>query len=195
MGFTMKALASIAGLLLIGCAAAACGGGGGGDGAGSRISDPALVPTSTPIQQPLTFRSINDELQIQQGGSAGQQGGTEPQSHTVAAGETCQDIVDLYGVTLEALLRTNRSINADCTNLGEGDVVRIPAATPTAGPSGPGGTPTPTSGDAGEYTVQSGDTCADIAASFGVSADDIIALNGLDAGCTTLHEGDVLQIP
>ena len=95
---------------------------------------------------------------------------------------------------MEALIRANRSINADCTNLGAGDNLRIPAALPSATPGTASGTPTPT-GSGGTYEVQSGDTCADIAASFGVSADDIISLNGLDADCTSLQPGDVLKIP
>jgi LysM repeat protein len=184
---------AVGALLGLGLLAAACNSGGGTE-TGSRETDPALVPTSTPMQNPLTFRVRNDEIEIIRDG-AGTTGGTtgSPQTHTVAEGETCADIANAYGITVDALIRANRSINADCTNLGTGDELRIPSATPTAGPSG-SSTPAP-GGGGNTYTVAEGDTCADIAAQFGVSADEIIALNGLDADCATLQPGDVLQIP
>jgi LysM repeat protein len=182
----LLALLAGAGLLV------ACNSGGGGE-EGPRISDPALVPTATPVLEPLTFRLRNDQIEITAGGSTNPgTSGQEPRTHTVAANETCQEIADLYDITLDALLRANRGIDEGCTNLREGEILRIPSppVTPGVGP----GTPTPRpSGD--EYVVESGDTCADIAAAFGVSADDIIALNGLDADCATLQPGDVLQIP
>jgi murein DD-endopeptidase MepM/ murein hydrolase activator NlpD len=44
------------------------------------------------------------------------------------------------------------------------------------------------------YVVQSGDSCGFIAASFGVSLDEIIRVNGLDAACL-IHPGDRLILP
>jgi LysM repeat protein len=46
-----------------------------------------------------------------------------------------------------------------------------------------------------EYVVTQGDTCADIAGSYGVSVSALIQLNRLDADCTTLQIGQKLQIP
>jgi LysM repeat protein len=167
---------------------AACNGGDNGAGTGSRITDPALVPTSTPIQQPVTFRIQNDEIQVNAGtGTTG--GAAAPRTHTVAPGETCAEIAAQYGITVEALIRANRTINADCTNLRAGENVRIPAP-----PTAASGTPTPT-GRGQTYQVQPGDTCSDIAANFGVSVEQLISLNGLDPGCRDLQPGDVLQIP
>jgi LysM repeat protein len=174
----------------------ACGGGGDGAGTGDRITDPALVPTSTPIQNPITFRLRNDEITIQQGGGSGT-GSTPaaPVSHTIGDGETCADIADTYGITVETLIRTNRSINADCTNLVAGDTLRIPQASPTPG-AGATGTTTPgAGGPGGTHTVVDGDTCADIAAAYGVDVNELIALNGLDADCTDLDVDQVLRIP
>lgn len=172
---------------------AACGGGGETGGNGSRITDPAAVPTSTPIQNPVTFRFKNEDIEIAGGGTTTAGSTTnQARTHTVAGGETCADIASRYGISVAELIRVNRSINADCTNLREGENLRIPSTVPTAA----AGTPTPRAGASGRtHTVAPGDTCADIAASFGVGADALIAANGLDADCTNLQPGQVLQIP
>jgi LysM repeat protein len=122
-----------------------------------------------------------------------------PQSYVVESGDTCGAIADAHGITVAELIAANRAIiNADCTNLGVGDELKIPAsgaATPTQRTTGGGvATATPRAGSR-TYTVESGDTCSDIAASYGVSAGDLIALNDLDAGCTELQPGQVLKIP
>jgi LysM repeat protein len=181
--------------------AVACfGGGGGDDAATNRVTDPALVPTATPNANPMVYRFKNDDIQFTGGTAATPQGGGsgDPQSHTVGSGETCAEIAGQYNITVDALIRANRSINAECTNLREGDRLRIPSAAPTATPeatSRPGpGTPTPRPSGR-EHTVAAGDTCADIADSYGISADDLIRVNGLDADCTTLQPGQKLKIP
>ena len=183
--------------LCLGILAVACGGGGSGD-EGPQITDPAGVPTSTPIVDPVTFRVKNDELQIDSTGGSATPGtsGTEPQSHTVGEGETCAAIASQYGITVDDLKRANRNINSDCTNLIAGEELRIPSVAPTSTPgtATPRGTPTPT-GSGQEYVIQDGDTCSDIAASFGVDVEDIISANGLDPSCTGLHPGDVITIP
>ncbi len=46
-----------------------------------------------------------------------------------------------------------------------------------------------------EYTIQAGDTCLTIAASFGVSSNSIITLNGLTQECNSLVPGNKLLIP
>lgn len=51
-------------------------------------------------------------------------------------------------------------------------------------------TPTPIS-----YTIQTGDTCAGIAFSFGVSVQSIVLLNSLPAECSPLTVGTTLLIP
>ena len=172
---------------------AACGGSGETGGTGSRITDPAAVPTSTPIQNPLTFRFKNEDIEIAGGGTTTAGTGTnQAQTHTVAAGETCAEIASRYGISVADLIRVNRTINADCTNLRQGENLRIPSAAPTTA----SGTPTPRAGASGRtHTVAAGDTCADIAASFGVSVEALINANGLDADCTNLQLDQVLQIP
>ena len=171
---------------------AACGGGGETGGTGSRITDPAAVPTSTPIQNPVTFRFKNEDIEIAGGGTTTAGTGTnQAQTHTVAAGETCAEIASRYGISVADLVRVNRTINADCTNLRQGENLRIPSAAP----SNASGTPTPSGASGRTHTVAAGDTCADIAASFGVSVEALISANGLDADCTNLQLGQVLRIP
>lgn len=199
--------------LLVACATAialllvACGGGGdGGAGQGARVTDPARVPSSTPISQgqPQVY-------QINQDGSLTISGGppvtgtplsgttpTNPGAYTVQSGDTCGGIASDKGITVAELIAANRAtINVDCTNLGVGDELRIPsktgAATPTRTTSGIA-TATPRAGSR-TYTVAAGDTCADIAANQGVKVADLISVNGLDANCANLQVGQVLKIP
>jgi len=55
-------------------------------------------------------------------------------------------------------------------------------------------TPEPTDGGPIDYTVQEGDTWFGIAEFFGVSAEDLVAVNGLTLD-DFLHPGDVIAIP
>ena len=57
--------------------------------------------------------------------------------------------------------------------------------------SSAGSTPQP----AQSYIVQSGDTCSSIAALFDVSAADLRLQNNLDAACSDLKVGQILEIP
>lgn len=68
-----------------------------------------------------------------------------------------------------------------------------PSATPTAVTPTPTDTPLPTATPQ-TYIVKSGDTCAGIALTFGVSIQSIVLLNNLSAACD-VFEGDTLLIP
>lgn len=192
-----------------GMAFGACGGGGDDDaGEGQGVTDPAKVPSSTPISrgQPQVYQINQDgSLTISGGapvtGTPLNGGGTTGTAgtYTVQPGDTCGAIAANRGVTVAELIAANRAaINADCTNLRVGDELKIPgsaggAATATRS-TGSAATATPRAGSR-TYTVASGDTCADIAASYSVKVDDLISLNGLDANCATLQVGQVLKIP
>ena len=77
-------------------------------------------------------------------------------TYKIQAGDTCTKIQLLYGISLEQLRELNQNINADCTNLQEGQEVLVgiggpaaaasvtPGPAPTAGP--PTVTPTPFTG-------------------------------------------------
>lgn len=193
--FILGALAAV----LMG--AAACGGDSGGKdgGDGQRVTDPAKAPSSTPIGETLTYQIRNDVIIAPDGGEAPVTGGTTPvsgaTSYTVKSGDTCSGIAAEFGVALADLLKANRTIDQNCTNLRPGDVLKIPG-TATGGTAGGGTASTPTPKPSGkEYTVESGDTCDAIAKSYGVDLTQLIALNNLDAECQNLQVGQKIKIP
>ncbi len=195
-------------LAMLGAAAllgTACGGGGSNDGAGTGkgITDPARAASSTPIgQNAILYQIRGDTIQTTGGVSATVAPGTNPtsasaQTYTVQAGDTCAGIAAQFSVSVDAFLKANRTINADCTNLTPGDAVKIPgASTPATSTAGGGGaTPTPKPGGAKTYVVVAGDTCDGIATSQGVDLQKLIAVNGLDPECRGLQVGQELQLP
>ena len=194
-------------LILVGLAtlfaAAACGGGSGDSttGKGQRITDPAKVPSSTPVQNPTLYQITGDQV-ILSGGQSAQitPTGSPPaatQNYAVKSGDVCGAIATQFGITVDELQKANRSM--DCSALHIGDQLKIPAkaAVPTVAGGATGGlTSNPTTRASGRtYTVKSGDTCADIASNQGVKTADLIAKNGLDAACLNLKIGQALQIP
>lgn len=198
--------------VLAGFVLAACGGGGSddvADGLGQRITDPALVPTSTPIQDPVLYKIQNNTITTEGGPVATVAPGTAAtpragrETYTVESGDTCSGIASKLGVTLEELLKVNRSIDAECRNIRAGDELVVPGGTGggTGGPSGTATsqrTPTPTAraGDGRTYTVADGDNCESIAAGNGVSVSDLLAANpSVGSGCTNLQIGQELKIP
>ncbi len=209
-----RAIAALAGAALAAALfAAACGGGSTPESAGGeRITDPARVPTATPMQNPVLYRIQGNQVILEGGTPAAitpsaTTTATPRKTYTVQSGDTCSDIAAVQGVSLDALIRANPTA---CDNLRVGDVLTIPVPTPTPVAGGSGGLtanptvrPTPTvprgSGGSGSasgrvYVVQAGDTCADIAASYGVSLADLIAFNGFSADCP-LRVGQEVKIP
>ena len=179
----------------------ACGGDDGKDtGKGDRITDPAKVPSSTPMQNPTLFQITGDEVTLSGGASTkvAPTGGTPAaaSTYTVVSGDVCGAIASKFGVPLDELLKLNRNI--DCNTLHIGDQLKIPpkAPTPTPVPGTGGLTSNPTAKPSGKsYIVKSGDTCSDIAGSYGIKTADLIAKNNLDANCQNLKIGQTLQIP
>ncbi|MGK2966876.1 MAG: LysM peptidoglycan-binding domain-containing protein [Tepidiformaceae bacterium] len=198
MRFLALPLAAGLGVLLI---ASACGGGpSSSEDEGPRISDPASAPTATPMQGAPKYL-IKDNVVTLPGSDTTATTGQPPaggNTYTVKANDTCGAIATALDVSTEALIDANPGINSGCTNLHEGDVLKIPASA-SPQPTSPGGAATPAatarpSGSGETYTVASGDTCVDIAASYNVDVDELIALNGLDASCK-LAIDQVLEIP
>jgi hypothetical protein len=64
--------------------------------------------------------------------------------YRVVAGDTCTKIQLLYGIGFETLRQLNQSINADCTNIIEGQELLVGTGGPAVAPSStPGPAPTP----------------------------------------------------
>jgi LysM repeat protein len=205
----MRVMFAVAGVLLASLVLAGCNGGDDGEGQGGRVVDPARVPSSTPIQNPTLYKISGDQVSTSGGppvavtptGGSATGGGSG--SYVVKSGDTCGSIASKFNITVEELLRANRTIDSDCTNLRIDDTLRIPSAvgtstaTPRAGTTATAGsrTPTPGSGSSRTYTVRSGDTCGAIAGNQGVEVSALIAANGLNPDCTDLQIGQVLRIP
>ena len=162
-------------------------------GKGPKITDPALVPTATPLNAEIIYHIQGDVVNITGGASTkiatGSPTPASASTYSIQPGDTCADIATRYNITVDALLKANRTVTADCTNIKAGETLKIPA--PVSGTaSGP--TPRP-SGK--EYTTRAGDTCAGIAASYNVEVAKLITANGLNADCTNLKIGQVVRIP
>jgi len=197
--WTFLGTMAVGGALLV----ASCGGGSTDNnaGKGQRITDPAKVPSSTPIGDTLTYQIRNDVI-IAPGLTPGSvaSGGTPASgssSYTVKSGDTCSSIAAQHGITSAALMSANRTIDGNCSNLRPGDVLKIPGGgTSGTGTSPAGASTSPTAKPGGKtYKVQSGDTCDAIAKAYGVDVNKLIALNGLDASCKNLQPGQVVSIP
>ncbi len=178
---------------------AACGGGSPSKGSSARVTDPAKVPSSTPIGDGVTRYLIAGDTVSVAGGtpaalSSGIAGTPAPAAtYTVKSGDTCSGIASQFKIAVADLLKNNRTIDAGCTNLHAGDTLRIPASTPVGGSTtlGSGPTPRPTGKS---YTVASGDTCDAIARSYGVDLQKLIAANG-NIDCGRLQIGQLVNIP
>ncbi|KAH8812335.1 hypothetical protein F5884DRAFT_843633 [Xylogone sp. PMI_703] len=124
--------------------------------------------------------------------------------YLVKSGDQCATIASSHGISLANFDAWNPAINSDCTNLIAGDYVCVniiggttTTAKPTTTTKGNGiTTPTPTqSGMVSNcnsfYLVKSGDQCATIASSHGISLAQFLAYNKeLNSGCTNLIAGD-----
>ena len=194
----LPALIAAAGLALF--AAAACGGGGDAPAKSGVVTDPEKVPSATPVTgTPAAVYQITNDRVVIITASTPSANGTAAgnvRTYKVKAGDTCGTIASELKTTVEALIRANRTINEDCSNLKIDDLLRLPVtATPTAGATTGRVTSTPKPGTAREYTVRAGDTCSDIAANQKVDVTALIQLNNLDANCTNLKIGQVLKVP
>ncbi len=187
--------------------AVACGGGNGepqqpaGPDGVPQLTNPATVPTSAPVDGTLTYIIRDNGVSAPDGSGMTVSGNATPgpsrNVYTIVSGDTCFGIALTLGTTVEELERANAALN--CGALQPGTELRVPAgSTGTGGdePADAESTPTPDTGSSGggtTYTIQDGDLCGDIAASYGVDLDELVALNGLD--CGNLLIGQTIQIP
>lgn len=189
----MRVLSLLAVMLLLAGTVFACGGGG-----NKGPVDLNAVPTAT-LPDPLPPIVIV-------GQTSGPTGSGDGRTYTVVDGDTLLDIANRYNVSVEDLMAINNL--TDPTALFVDQVLTIPgtsgsstpqrASTPTTAPAEePTEAPTvaPTEPASGQtYTVQEGDIPETIAAQFGITADALMAANGL-TDPTSLQIGQVLVIP
>jgi LysM repeat protein len=170
----------------------ACGGGGSDDD--DSANDSGVIPTATlpaSLPEPVIL-------------GAGQAPAGSGSTYTVQDGDTFSSIAAQFGITAEELMAANNI--TDPLSLIVGQELTIPgtsappqASNPTAVPVEPAPTELPaqeppdTTGEQ-TYTVQEGDFPESIAAQFGITAEELMAANGI-TDPTSLHVGDVLIIP
>ena len=117
-----------------------------------------------------------------------------PIAYRVGDGDSCLSIAIFYEVSVESIIIQN-NLDPNCTIYLGRDLL-IPQPTPTATSilqaSLMPGQPTPPAQPT--YVVESGDTCSGIAFKFGISMEELMAINGLGT-CDLVREGQVLIIP
>jgi LysM repeat protein len=175
-----------AGLLVVSC---------GGSSDGLEPAEMGRIPTATlpnPLPEPIIVGATSVPVQ----------GNT----YTVQAGDSPSSIAERFGVTTEAIMEANGI--TDPTGLYVGQVLVIPGGAtvsdstpaPTAEPAA---TPEPQAAPTEEpeqpadgqvYIVQEGDIPETIAAQFGITADALMAANGI-TDPTSLYIGQELVIP
>ncbi len=115
-------------------------------------------------------------------------------THTVQKGETLYSISRQYGKKVDEIRAANGM--GDDAVLKAGQELVIPGVEKNSSKNSEksqGQTKVAPSSD-GKYTVQKGDTWYGIARSFGISAADLQALNGLDSS-STLKIGQKIKVP
>lgn len=98
-------------------------------------------------------------------------------SYSILPGDTLSEIADRNGTSVSELAELNGIDNPDLIVMG--DQLLIPAED---------------GGDADIYTVQEGDTLSEIALAFGVSIEDLAALNGIE-NVDLIVTGDEIAVP
>jgi LysM repeat protein len=119
-----------------------------------------------------------------------------PRAHQVQEGETLLEIAEFYDTTVDEILFLNPGITPELLQVGQ--VLLIPPAVPTPGPTNtptPEG-PTPTPGNFIVHVVEPGETLLSIANEYGVTVPIIRAANpAIPAGSDVIRVNQTLLIP
>ncbi len=167
------------------------------------ILNPALLPVTPPAEALLAFPAQTPTLAELVATPQPSPTPLPPLEHVVEQGDTCSSIALRYSVSLAQLIRVNRLDPSSCL-IRVGDKLIIPRPTPTPQPTityppgvtpPPTNTPLPTPTRPAEilYTVQSGETCSEIALKFSVPLSELIAQNNLDSECV-IRVGQQLRL-
>lgn len=97
--------------------------------------------------------------------------------HVIARGESTSSIAHAYDASVDDLVALN-DLSAGGALIFAGDIMLVPADGKAT---------------SGSYTIQQGDTLAEIAHAQGVDLDTLVSLNGLD-NPDLIVEGDTLQL-
>jgi len=106
-------------------------------------------------------------------------------SYTVVARDTLSGIAARFGTTSRTLMSLNGLTDANRIRIGQVLTIAGAAAAPAA--------PASTSGATSTYTVVAGDTLSGIAARFGTTSRNLMALNGI-TNANFLRIGQVLRL-
>lgn len=184
-------------LAIVGALTVACFGGGNG---GSTL-DLGSVPTATlPAQLP--------EAVIVSESDAPTTGG-EDTTYVVVSGDSPGSIADQFGISVEDLMAANGITDPTALQVGQELVIPGGGSAPESDVLGESNEPEPTpepvfeepaptepavTTDDGVYIVQEGDIPETIAAQFGITAEELMAANGI-TDPTALQVGQELVIP
>ena len=115
--------------------------------------------------------------------------------HTVAQGDTLQNIASLYGVAVDDIATANGISIDDVLSIGQELAIpgEVPPATETPAPTGEATTAVPTVTPQ-HHVVASGESLNYIAGQYDVSPEEVAAANGLSLS-SVLSIGQVLTIP
>ncbi len=145
-----------------------------------------------PLETLLLYNNLTEDSFLQPGdellirlaeGQAPPPTPTPPATHLVREGETAWTIAARYRLTLAEILWLNGLTEESILHPGDEVVIRLL----------PGQTPPPTPTPQLAHIVRQGDTLWDIALSYGLSLDELLALNGLDQN-TLIRVGQELYI-
>jgi LysM repeat protein len=139
-----------------------------------------LTPTETPIPSDTPTLTLEP-----------------PFDYVVRAGDTCISIAAFFNVSTSVVILTN-SLNTNCTDLFEGQTIKVPR--PTATPL-PAATATLEPAQAtiqacpsADYTVQANDTLSSIAINYNVSMEAIKTWNGLSTDNVMIGQNLVIPL-
>ncbi|MBV6396796.1 MAG: hypothetical protein HFACDABA_02397 [Anaerolineales bacterium] len=157
----------------------------------SRVVDPTAIPTET--ASPTVTPTATEIFTVTPSPTLTPQ---PPFDYTVASGDTCGGIAFTFGVSVQSLIILN-NLDAACTTLRIGQVIKVPFPTPTPLPL-PTNTLEPAQQtqqacQTASYTVQENDTLSSIAANYNVSMGAIREFNKLPTDNVLL--GQTLLIP
>ena len=116
-------------------------------------------------------------------------------AHSVKPGETLLEIAERYDVSADAIIELNPDVDPDL--VVEGEVLLVPAKTPTPAPTNTfaPGMPTPTPPDYVIHVVAPGQTLSEIGEEYGVSLSAIRSANDLPVDEETIQVNQSLVIP